>query len=110
MGKQFTASVKKYDPDDEDSATFDTWAEAARWLLDQQRYGFHSMRINGGRVHVHAEQIVNDEEPICTNPKYYEVFGTQKERDAFAQTFRPQPTRGSAPTNPDTLRAKGEGL
>jgi len=28
----------------------------------------------------------------------------------FEKMFRPQPTRGSAPTNPATLLVKGEGL
>ncbi len=114
MTKQFTAVTKKYDPDHEDEATFDTWGEASRWLLDQQRYGLCNMWINGDSVSIHHGHIVNDE-PDADKPLPIESTAAFQVFDAMARattdfnrTFRPQPTRGMAPTNPDTLDKTGK--
>ena len=45
-----------------------------------------------------------DGEPLCTNPAWHEIFAKPCEA---VQPFRPQPTRGTAPTNPASF---GEGV
>ena len=61
MQQQFTAEIKKYDPDFEDGATFDTWEEAEQWLLNQRQYGLFSMWINNQHVRFFNGNVVYDE-------------------------------------------------
>ncbi len=48
----YTTDIKTYDPDEEDGATFATWAEAEEWLSHQRGYfGIcPSMWVNNKRV------------------------------------------------------------
>ncbi len=71
--------------------------------------------IDGGKViHDNGEEFVPMNEwyarlgggmpPMTEADVLAEVFST------VASAFRPQPSRGSAPTNPATLNARGEGV
>lgn len=71
--------------------------------------------ISGGKV------VHDDGSEFVPMNEWYEKLGGGKpamtEADVLVQVngtllvaFRPQPSRGSAPTNPATLMAKGEGL
>jgi hypothetical protein len=47
---KFTADVKKYDPDNEDEAEFETLEAAIEWLKSRRAYGYSSMWLNNRRV------------------------------------------------------------
>jgi hypothetical protein len=129
---QYKAEVKRYDEDDEDEATFDTWEQAAEWLDTQRRFHGHgcSMWVNNQRVKFQDGGLVKvnyaeSDLPtsMATNAKLMEADAKStvasvdracSEMDnamaQFNHLFRPQPTRDMAPQNPQTLKDKGESL
>ncbi|WP_435008019.1 hypothetical protein P12x_005286 [Tundrisphaera lichenicola] len=46
----YTAEAKRYDPDDEIEAEFDSLEKATEWLGEQSAYGFPALWLNNKRV------------------------------------------------------------
>ena len=82
--------------------------------------GFVVRQLHAGDVyelrHSTATMIVRngwgrEVEGEATPPSFSGVLDTLARANVdFDQVFRPQPTRGSAPSNPATLLAKGEAV
>ena len=83
--------------------------------------GFTVVQYHNGCIyevpHTMGTQFVRNgwatevEGEIAPKPTFSGVLDTlAKANIDFDRIFRPQPTRGSAPTNPATLAAKGEAL
>lgn len=112
MNKKYATEAKRYGRDDEVGDEFDTWAEAEEWFKEQQKYGFNAMWVNNERVKLHNGVLVIDEAFIVPASTLAETLlsGLAQANVEFDRIFRPQPTRGSAPTNPATLAAKGDSV
>lgn len=91
---KYNASIKCYDPDDEDDKEFDTREEAAEWLSGQMKYfgSYPSMQLNGVPVRFLDGELV-------PQASYKEKARLAED---FERIFRPQSSR---PTNPATLLA-----
>lgn len=94
---RFVADVKKYDPDDEDEAVFDTLEEATEWLRQQQAYGFHAMWLNNERVQFVDGKldVVDFRLPNVSEPLFQPLKPpTREEVERF---LRPVPTNSATP-------------
>lgn len=58
----FTASVKKYDPDDEEEAIgFKTLREAIDWCVSQRCYGYHAAWVSDTKSEKRIGNITESE-------------------------------------------------
>lgn len=73
----YSADCKRYDPDHQDGEDFQTWDEAAEWLLHQYQYGMRAMWINDEKVEVvnGVIQTVRRDLRVPTNPQTYSDIG-----------------------------------
>lgn len=55
---KYMAEAKRYDPDDETEAEFDSLEKATAWLGEQGAYGFHTLWLNSKRVGFENGELV----------------------------------------------------
>jgi hypothetical protein len=89
MNKEFRCDAKRYDPDDEMEAEFDTWGEAESWFREQQKYGFRAIWLNGNRMKLHNGVLANNE-PFEV-PTQSAFSGLAQANDDFKRIFGRKP-------------------
>src|SRR4051812_40120367 len=96
---KYSAWIACHDPDDHESAEFETWDEAAEWLASQQRYfrgDLASMSINGDPVRFQGNVLVNmapGRQAPQASPVEDVLSGFGSSQADFNRIFRPQTAR-----------------
>ena len=98
---KYAASIKSYDPDDEDCEDFDTREAAAEWLARMLPY-----HHNSGNMKVNDESVRFDNGLLVKNePRVPVAVSLASTNEQFQRLFRPKSVR---PTNVSTLRDTGQ--